>query len=103
MGTNVWRCDHCKAIVSESMILCEKCEEGHKVAVTQETRIDLGDITYSRQTVLLSLNGIVLVIRGHLGRRAISCEYMPQGFQDRIREFVLELELAEAPVMKEID
>lgn len=93
MPVNVWRCCYCKEVVSEDVVCCEKCAKEHEV-VRNETRIYLGDVTYSRQTVSLGPTGIVLITRGHLGRRAISCGHLPEELQDQIRAFVLKVEQA---------
>lgn len=93
MAVNVWRCCYCLEPVPEGRVSCEKCDGEHEVA-SHETRINLGDITYSRETVALGPTGIELMHRGHLGRRAIGCEYMPGELQGQIREFVLKVELA---------
>ena len=93
MGTNVRRCMYCDTPVPEGRCSCEECDKKHEVA-THETRINLGDITYSRETVSLGPTGIELMHRGHIGRRAISCKFMPQKLQDQIREFVLKVEFA---------
>lgn len=93
MGINVWRCHYCDTAIPIGRMLCDKCAEERKPE-REETRIGLGDITYSREIVLLGPTGKELMHAGHLGRRAISCEHMPKELQDQIKEFVLKVELA---------
>ena len=77
----------------EGQFACEKCDNEYTVA-SRETRIILGDITYSRQDVALGPTGKELQVRGHIGLRAIACEYMPEKLQGQIKEFVLGTEMA---------
>ena len=96
MSQIVWRCGYCKeTIVPEGQFACEKCDDEYVVA-SQEIRIILSDITYSRQDVALGPTGKELEVRGHIGRRAIACEYMPEELREKIRDFVLRAELARA-------
>jgi len=93
MGVNCWRCHYCDAAIPIGRMLCDKCLK-ERESEREETRIQLGDITYSRETVLLGPTGKELMCSGHLGRRAIGCGYMSEELQDQIKEFVLKAELA---------
>ena len=94
MSQIVTRCSYCKvAIVPEGQFACEKCRDEYTIA-SRETRIILSDITYSRQDIELGPTGKELKVQGHIGRRAIACEYMPEELQGRIKDFVLRAEMA---------
>ena len=93
MSPIVTRCGYCMAIIPEGHFACEKCRNEYTIA-SRETRIVLSDITYSRQDVALGPTGKKLEIRGHIGRRAIACEHMPEELQGQIRDFVLGAEMA---------
>lgn len=93
MSQIVTRCGYCMAIIPEGEFACEKCRDEYTIA-SQETKIVLSDITYSRRDVALSPTGKELKVQGHIGRRAIACEHMPEELQEQIREFVLGAEIA---------
>lgn len=93
MSQIVTRCGYCMKVIPEGQFACEKCRDEYTVA-SQETRIILSDITYSRRDVELSPTGKELKVQGHIGLRAIACEYMPEELQGQIREFVLGAEMA---------
>lgn len=89
-----WYCStrDCWEKVPEGMMYCPVCTEkigGHPV-----TEIDLGDITYSRSTYWLQADGSRGLTQGHMGRRSISVEHMPEELRERIRGFVSGMESA---------
>ena len=96
MTAEVWQCLYCKAKTPVGCDICDKCVKEHTVT-SQGVEITLVDVTYSRRFVERGPTGIILKMKGHLGRRALACEQMPKALQDQVREFVLSVELAHEP------
>lgn len=97
-----WTCGYCGAKTKEGVVTCPNCRKEHEIDHF-ETRIELGDVTYSRRLIGLGPTGIELVVAGHIGQRAISCGHLPEKLREEIREYVMMVELAHMTTEQEVE
>ena len=97
-----WTCHWCKVKVQPGVVTCPNCQKKRELDHF-ETEIELGSVTYSRQTIGLGPTGIELVRAGHIGQRAIGCGHLPEKLREEIREYIMLVELAHTTTEQEVE